>query len=502
MAGGRNTRHYHDGYEWSVASPWSVRRTRMPSVVPVLTSTHSYAASPVDRSNENVRGASDTTVHRTLRDGAAMPTARWAIVCVSVAVVTTPVAVLSCGSTPGNGAGTDGGSDGTFQEAQGGDAGTDADAPDNALGDGARSDAPLGDAASSPPDSGPCVPGCPSQVTCGEWTDCTGALLVCGTPCVSGQVCIPTSTTPPAQSCQALSCTGKCGVIGEDSCGVGVSCGGCPAGKSCIDNACITTPTTDASTDAGCGTLTCTVGTLLLCGKVSDSCGNTLSCACPAGQQCIGGECSPPPPECSAGDGGTQCGSVENACGSGTVVCGTCTGDTKCVDHACTTCTPPSCAGATCGSVNNGCGPSVSCGTCATKSEVCDNGACCTPTTCAELMEAGTVQGCTTVNLGCGVQQSCLPCAKGDVCDEATGACSACVPKTCSDFGDIGCEHGDGCGNLLDCCGAGTACTGGFCCPPGEIGYEGTCCQPACNTSLPAGPQVSCGVTIYCGGPG
>jgi hypothetical protein len=383
----------------------------------------------------------------------------------------------------------------------------DAETPDSALTDGTVRDGALGEGATgdgaggSLPDSGACVPGCPPEVACGEWTDCTGATLACGTPCVGVQVCVTTGMSPSAQGCQTPACTGKCGILGEDACGVGISCGGCPAGESCVQNACVT-PTADASTDTGCGTLSCTVGALLLCGKVSDSCGNTLSCTCSAGQQCIGGECGPPPPECNASDGGMQCGSVENACGSGTIECGTCTGDTKCVGHTCTACAPPTCGAATCGGASNGCGPTVSCGTCAAKNEVCDDGECCTPETCAELIDAGSVQGCSVVDLNCGVHQSCQPCAKGDVCDEATGTCSACVPKTCSDFGDTGCQHSDGCGNLLDCCGAGTTCTAGFCCPPGQISYEGTCCQPTCSPSLPAGAQGSCGVTIYCGGAG
>jgi hypothetical protein len=75
------------------------------------------------------------------------------------------------------------------------------------------------------------------------------------------------------------------------------------------------------------------------------------------------------------------------------------------------------------------------------------------------------------------------------------------MPKTCANFGDAGCNHGDGCGNRLNCCGPETACVDNLCCNPGDVVYEGSCCAPQCDPGEPAGPQLSCGVVINCGNP-
>src|SRR5207237_5297230 len=98
-----------------------------------------------------------------------------------------------------------------------------------------------------------------------------------------------------------------------------------------------------------------------------DGGGHRLACSCPTGQTCVGGACQAPPPECESG-GTALCGSVQNACGSGTVSCGQCSGASSCTKNVCTSCTPPTCNGATCGNVTNGCGPAISCGTCASGS--------------------------------------------------------------------------------------------------------------------------------------
>jgi hypothetical protein len=432
-------------------------------------------------------------------------------------MVSAPVLLAGCGSSEGPPVAGDGldataeadtsFADGSFPDWSVGDAVQDArkDAKktDGASG-GGGSDGP-GEAGSDDTgrysgfDAGPCVPGCPADVTCGLWTDCTGNTLACGAPCTAGNVCVESNTFPPQQSCQPLACTGKCGVLGVDACNVPISCGGCPKGDDCVKNACVPSSSIDAGPTDACPPLTCTPGSFHLCGDVTDGCGHTLDCSCPTGQECFGGVCGAPPPECAASEAGTRCGSIENACGSGNVACGGCTGTTKCESNICTSCTPPTCGTATCGSVNNGCGPSVSCGTCTGKDESCYDGACCTHSTCGDLIDAGTVKGCTTVSLGCGLTESCLPCASGYTCDEGTGSCAACVPKTCANFDSAGCDLSDGCGHTLNCCTTGTTCAQGLCCSPGEVNYDGSCCAPACNPSLPNGPQVSCGVTIYCG---
>lgn len=359
-----------------------------------------------------------------------------------------------------------------------------------------------------PVDSCPSTPGCPTGFQCGRYEDpCTGQVFACGTPCASGEVCVANPNDPTSQTCEPKACTGKCGVIATDTCGVAVSCGGCAAGQDCVANTCVDAGTfqVDAGstqTDAGqCAAPTCTPNSqTTLCGTVTNGCGQTKSCSCPAGQACQGGVCGSNPPECADSDGGLFCGSMANACGSGNVSCGSCTGLTECVNHVCAGCTPPTCGSAKCGSVNNGCGPAVTCGNCA-GTEECYEGTCCTPSTCGEAQDAGMVTGCAPINVGCGVQKSCAPCQEGQVC--TNNQCVACVPKTCADFGDAGCGHSNGCGNTLDCCSGGLTCQGGsVCCPPGQVAYNGSCCEPSCDPTQPAGSQISCGQVIYCTGGG
>lgn len=482
-----------------------------------------------------------------------MTSARWATLCAIVLMGVAPFGlVASCGSNGSSGNGSGGGGDDATADGAGAFDGT---RPDETSGDGA------GGGDQTAPEGGGCSDTCPPGVLCGHYTTCSGATITCGTPCPKGQTCVGSGAT---QSCQptATTCTGKCGVVGVDSCGVAISCGGCPTGQACVNNQCLPQMPSDAGlSDAGCGPLTCTpTQNQNLCGTLTDGCGNTKSCSCPSGQQCFGGLCGATPAECNPADAGVdggpgaKCGSVPNACGSGNVQCPGCTGANKCVSGTCTGCTAPACGSATCGSVSNGCGPSVSCGTCAA-SEACYDGGCCTPLTCGEAQEAGLVNGCGPVALGCGEQKSCSTCGTGEACFDGgcctpldcagaadaglvtgcdpvplgcgqqkscapcpTGqvcqnnACTACVPFTCAHYNDAGCNHPDQCGALLDCCAAGTTCQegaccppgetnqNGLCCPPGEVNYQQTCCKPACDNNLPPGPQNSCGEVIYCGG--
>jgi hypothetical protein len=352
---------------------------------------------------------------------------------------------------------------------------------------------------SDTPDACTPVAACPASVLCGRYVDpCTGNSFACGSPCPSGQVCLGTS--PQGQSCEPKTCAGKCGVIAVDSCGIPVGCGGCPTGQDCVGNQCVPHGSmTDAGALDGCAPLTCTpFAGMQLCGTIHDGCGKALGCTCPSGLQCVAGVCSKPAPECASA-GGTKCGSVQNACGSGHVSCGGCSGDSKCVNGSCMPCTPPACGAAACGSVGNGCGPSVSCGTCPA-SEVCEDGGCCKPTTCAEALEGGLASGCGAVDLGCGIKKPCRPCGTGEVC--VNSACQTCTPKTCADFGNASCGHSDGCGMQLNCCPSGTTCQGSICCAAGEVNYGGGCCLPACDLDLPPGTQYSCGQVLFCNGGG
>jgi hypothetical protein len=422
-----------------------------------------------------------------------MTNTRWATLAMAMAFgCVEVVTATSCGTDPSAGAANP-------------DAGADAS--------GGLADVTTGDDGTLPGDDGTggillpdgsdaCTPAvaCPLGVQCGRYVDpCTGSVFLCGSPCPSGQVCASTARNPPAQSCQPKSCAGRCGVVGVDSCGVAMGCGGCPTGQDCVGNQCVPQGFIDSGSSDACSPLTCAPSAQTqLCGTINDGCGHTMQCSCGSGQRCSGGVCGSASPECTA-DGGTKCGSVMNACGSGNVTCGGCSGANKCVNGTCMLCSAPTCGAAACGSANNGCGPALSCGTCPT-SEVCDDGGCCTPMTCAGAEDAGLVSGCGPVNLGCGVKKSCQPCGTGQTC--MNGACQVCTPKTCGDFGNGGCGHSDGCGKMLDCCGAQTACQGSICCSDGEVNYNGSCCLPACDSTQPPGAQSSCGQTIICTGGG
>jgi hypothetical protein len=415
---------------------------------------------------------------------------RWAVALLTVWL---PLAGAACGKEAGEPGTRDASADGTTPI-------EDAGAPDGVT-------APSDGSILIAPDGCTPVTACPATVGCGRYKDpCSGAIFACGAACPSGQACTADPNDPTSQSCKPKTCpTGTCGVVGLDSCGVAIACGGCPTGEDCVANQCVVADggLPDASAMDACAPLTCTPNAqTALCGTVSDGCGHTMGCTCPAGKSCIGGVCGDTPPECTPADAGAAlCGTTANACGSGNVSCpSTCTGTQECVKGVCTACTPPSCGRATCGSMNNGCGPALSCGTCSTN-EVCDDGGCCTQqTSCAELLDAGLVTGCNPVDLGCGVKKACMTCPSGEIC--TNDQCVACVSKTCADFGNAGCGHSDGCGHTLNCCAAGLACTGGLCCRAGEVAYNGSCCAPACDPSQPPGSQVSCGQVLFCSGGG
>src|SRR5260370_38076200 len=86
-----------------------------------------------------------------------------------------------------------------------------------------------------------------------------------------------------------------------------------------------------------------------------------MDCSCAAGTVCTGGACTAPAPECSMADGGSVCGTVQNACGSGSIHCGNCPGGQG-LQGMCIGGNPPSCGNAHCGKASNACGQSISCG--------------------------------------------------------------------------------------------------------------------------------------------
>ena len=143
------------------------------------------------------------------------------------------------------------------------------------------------------------VTACPAGFQCGHYADpCSGRVFACGEPCEGGTVCVLDPNDPSAQTCQAKACTGRCGVVGLDGCGVAITCGGCPSGEDCVATQCVAAGP-PVSVDAGtCTALSCTPDSQThLCGTVTDGCGHSMACSCAAGETCSGGVCGPLAPE-------------------------------------------------------------------------------------------------------------------------------------------------------------------------------------------------------------
>lgn len=94
---------------------------------------------------------------------------------------------------------------------------------------------------------------CPSGFVCG---------YVAGDG--AGGQCCQSTVTCPANSC---------GYVPDGCVGMGIYCGGCSPGQTCVGNSCCTPRTS------------CPVGA---CSVISDGCGGTLSCGtCTAPQTCV-----------------------------------------------------------------------------------------------------------------------------------------------------------------------------------------------------------------------
>ena len=252
------------------------------------------------------------------------------------------------------------------------------------------------------------------------------------------------------------------------------------------------------------------------------------------GQQCYGGVCGTLPPECTDADGGagSKCGQVPNACGSGNVNCGGCEGTTTCTGGTCTTCNPPTCGSTTCGQVSNGCGPKVTCGTCGSSEQVlrrrllhaehlrrcggrgprdglrprrprvrraagvrscgsgdvCRTDACCTPLTCAGAVDAGLVTGCNAGGPRVRRPEVVPDVPAGEVC-QGDRACSARPRRARTSATPDATTTTDAARPHQTAAGPARRASESLCCHPGDVVYEGSCCVPQCDPSLPPGPQ-------------
>jgi hypothetical protein len=265
---------------------------------------------------------------------------------------------------------------------------------------------------------------------------CAGA----GESCVDNAcVCIPETDE---QYCGRLGA--QCGLVrsGMDNCGttrVDVMCGGCAQGSCQQDNTCsVCQPETDAAfcarNGATCGSKAamdnCGTQRTVMCGPNNGVCG--------ADEQCNNNQCTCPAPACP---GGSQCGSVSNACGRSSGSCGTCTNETVCNGSNMCTCPTPVCpAGAQCGMVMNACGNSVRCGAnngaCGGGEQCMGNACLCVPETDAAFCtRTGAACGSKSAMDNCGVPRTvanCGGCTLPATCG-ANNQC-ACMPETDSAF--------------------------------------------------------------------
>lgn len=141
-----------------------------------------------------------------------------------------------------------------------------------------------------------------TQVDCAD-SDCATKSCSDGDACTTGDVCnagvcqrgTPMSCNSPS-ACQATPGTCDAGTCVYAPLADGVVCGAGSGGERCCAGACVNI-TTDSANCGGCG-LTCSGGQT--CQDVSTTCGPrqtsgrcTCASACPTGQTCGAGVCSP-----------------------------------------------------------------------------------------------------------------------------------------------------------------------------------------------------------------
>ena len=264
---------------------------------------------------------------------------------------------------------------------------------------------------------------------------------------------------------------------GPDGCGGG--CGGCGAGTTCTNGACVCAP--------DCGDRVCG----------DDGCGGPCG-ACGAGEACLQGRCDPTGTPCEPSCAGRFCGG--DGCGG---ICGACPDGWSCQFGTCAQGCAPDCTDRACGP--NGCGGS--CGTCRGTAAQCVQGACeCTPSClgreCGDDGCGGTCGSCAG-GLPCspvGLCEECVPSCAGRECgtNGCGGSCGACQGGlTCNFQGRcVGCEprcEGRLCG--ADGCGG----TCGACEGPNEVCQSGQCvCSRQCG-GRDCGPDGCGGLCGECG---
>jgi hypothetical protein len=285
--------------------------------------------------------------------------------------------------------------------------------------------------------------------------------------------CVGSPPTSPACTPRACPADGSCGVL-PDGCGGTLECG-CPGGKACVQNQCVT---------PSCVPTTCQAEGVI-CSSISDGCGQILDCPCPL---CV-------PLEKSRACANVACGTASDGC-SGVYLCSECPEGCQPL-RAC----PPD---KDCGLISDGCDGTLDCGSCAS-GQLCgahSPNQCAVPE-CQPLDCEAQGASCGLIGDGCGGSRDCGPCRAGQTCTTVGGKpnqCAGCLPRSCSDAGAQCGLIGDGCGNSVDCgpcpqgqtCGAQqpNQCASGPACKPLDCARAGAECGLVGD---------GCGGTVDCG---
>ncbi|MBL8950293.1 MAG: hypothetical protein JNK82_05930 [Myxococcaceae bacterium] len=279
------------------------------------------------------------------------------------------------------------------------------------------------------------------------------------------------------------SCSGSNPLI-DGGCTSGTVGCSCAAGNTCTTGECVSGTCTDCRRgDEACScrsngtcnaSLSCTSGVCTACVAGKSGCPCAAGSSCEVGLTCSNGTCTSS--ACTAGAQSCPCRTTAPAC-DGDAYC-----DTAAVCRACSA----DVAGCACGA-GNACSGGLTCDSVLLK--------CRQPTTCLDLLNAGTCKTHQQCNEAPGVDAVCVAstCTPEWKWDARTSTCVACASPGCA--AEPTCAAGS----------FGDTCTGQNreCVPNGMVPYCGPCKQGFVDNGGTCIPSATCGTmtcsaTQYC----